>query len=198
MQYEPIGAYIYGAGVEEDQIERGGTDRGWIFWDADSFERENLICYVADCSDQGYTRKDFLELAGGDEKLAREIFFRCMGPTPQECLREIEQEREKEKSTMEKENKTPRETSSEFRERAIQERIDVILGEHLQETDEYYKAGSRIMDGLDQQTTRKFEEFISEYVTISGKEYRMIYMGGLADGLRLGAKVFGNWKPEDE
>ncbi len=51
MQYEPIGAYIYGAGVEEDQIERGGTDRGWIFWDADSFERENLICYVADCSD---------------------------------------------------------------------------------------------------------------------------------------------------
>ena len=93
MQYEPFGAYIYGMGVEEDQIERACASRGWIFWDADSFERENLICYAADCSDRGYGRKDFLELAGGDEELAREIFFRCMGQTPQECLREIEQER---------------------------------------------------------------------------------------------------------
>lgn len=64
MQYEPFGAYIYGMGVEEDQIERACASRGWIFWDADSFERENLICYVADCSDRGYGRKDFLELAG--------------------------------------------------------------------------------------------------------------------------------------
>ena len=82
MQYEPFGAYIYGMGVEEDQIERACASRGWIFWDADSFERENLICYVADCSDRGYGRKDFLELAGGDEELAWEIFFRCMGQTP--------------------------------------------------------------------------------------------------------------------
>ena len=99
---------------------------------------------------------------------------------------------------MEREDKTPPETSSEFRERAIQERIDVILGEHLQETEKYYQAGSRLMDGMDQETTRKFEEFISEYVTISGKEYRMIYLGGLADGLRLGAMAFGGWGLEDE
>jgi len=103
-----------------------------------------------------------------------------------------------EDETMEREDKTPPETSSEFRERAIQERIDVILGEHLQETEKYYQAGSRLMDGMDQETTRKFEEFISEYVTISGKEYRMIYLGGLADGLRLGAIAFGGWVPEDE
>lgn len=94
---------------------------------------------------------------------------------------------------MGREHKTPPETSGEFRERAIQERIDVILGEHLQETERYYQAGDRIMEGLDQETARKFEEFVSEYVTISGKEYRMIYLGGLADGLRLGAMAFGGW-----
>lgn len=99
---------------------------------------------------------------------------------------------------MEREDKAPHETNSGFRERAIQERIDVILGEHLQETEEYYQAGDRIMEGLDQETARKFEEFVSEYVTISGKEYRMIYLGGLADGLRLGAMAFGGWVPEDE
>ena len=99
---------------------------------------------------------------------------------------------------MEREDKTPPETSSEFRERAIQERIDVILGEHLLETEKYYQAGDRMMEGLDQETARKFEKFVSEYVTISGKEYRMIYLGGLADGLRLGAIAFGGWVPEDE
>lgn len=103
-----------------------------------------------------------------------------------------------EDDTMEREDKAPHETNSGFRERAIQERIDVILGEHLQETEEYYQAGDRIMEGLDQETARKFEEFVSEYVTISGKEYRMIYLGGLADGLRLGAMAFGGWVPEDE
>ena len=99
---------------------------------------------------------------------------------------------------MGREHKTPPETSGEFRERAIQERIDVILGEHLQETERYYQAGDRIMEGLDQETAQKFEEFVSEYVTISGKEYRMIYLGGLADGLRLGVMAFGGWGPEDE
>ena len=99
---------------------------------------------------------------------------------------------------MGREHKTPPETSGEFRERASQERIDVILGEHQQETERYYQAGDRIMVGLDQETARKFEEFVSEYVTISGKENRMIYLGGLADGLRLGAIAFGGWVPEDE
>ena len=93
---------------------------------------------------------------------------------------------------MGREHKTPPETSGEFRERAIQERIDVILGEHLQETERYYQAGDRIMEGLDQETAQKFEEFVS------GKGYRMIYLGGLADGLRLGAIAFGGWVPEDE
>ncbi len=90
------------------------------------------------------------------------------------------------------ENKSYRqhENRKEFIERAIQERIEVILGENREVSREFYREGDRIMKGLDSGTARKFEDFLSEYQLFSGKENRLIYLGGLKDGLRLGAMAF--------
>ena len=90
------------------------------------------------------------------------------------------------------ENKSYRqhENRKEFIERAIQERIEVILGENREVSREFYRESDRIMKGLDSGTARKFEDFLSEYQLFSGKENRLIYLGGLKDGLRLGVMAF--------
>ena len=83
-----------------------------------------------------------------------------------------------------------RENREEFCRRAIEERIEVILGENREPARKFYREADRIMEGLDPENRLKFEEFLSEYQLFSGKESRLIYLGGLTDGLRLGVMAF--------
>jgi hypothetical protein len=57
-----------------DKYFRGVTDNGICFKSYSAFENKEGVCYIAENSDLRYTYNDFLELACGNEKLAKNIF----------------------------------------------------------------------------------------------------------------------------
>mgnify|MGYP001622955424 FL=1 len=95
-------------------------------------------------------------------------------------------------------NRRQRETRKEWTERVIQERIDLILGKDWRASREFYRQEDRILKKLDSETARQFEEFLSNYQLFSGRENALIYVGGLLDGLRLGAMAFARQLQEEE
>ena len=73
-EYYKIGSYTPETDEHEAIIERGPTDQGFVFKDEEAYETDKTkVCYVPELSDEAYTGKDFLDIAG-EQDLADELF----------------------------------------------------------------------------------------------------------------------------
>ena len=94
------------------EIEREGYGQGYIFKDEDAFlNRPDDVCYIAELSDETYTRNDIVSICKGNEEIATEVFNNVDWQSPEmeiECLIEIQwiqynKERDTYESTVEDE-----------------------------------------------------------------------------------------------
>lgn len=68
-------------------IEREYYGEGMIYKDEEAYkEYPERVCYIAELSDGKYTRKDFLDLCGGNEKMADELFNNCDWQHPESLI----------------------------------------------------------------------------------------------------------------
>ncbi len=73
-EYYKIGSYTPETDEHEAIIERGSTEQGYVFKDEEAYENDkDKVCYVPELSDEAYTGKDFLDIAG-EQDLADELF----------------------------------------------------------------------------------------------------------------------------
>lgn len=67
--------------------------QGFIFKDEDAFlNRPDDVCYIAELSDETYTKNDILSICKGNEEIASEVFYNVDWQSPEmeiECLIEI-------------------------------------------------------------------------------------------------------------
>lgn len=72
MQY-----YVIGERLESGEIIKGQTAQGEVFKDSKAFyQKLNEVCYIPELDEDnsGFTYEDFFNLAGGNEKIATELF----------------------------------------------------------------------------------------------------------------------------
>jgi hypothetical protein len=78
-EYKPlkIGKYVPASNDTAEIIEREFYEQGDIFKDEEAYEAGlDKVCYIAELSDDKYTRQDFLDLCDNQEILARGLFDR--------------------------------------------------------------------------------------------------------------------------
>ena len=86
---------IIGEILENGEIVKGLTDQGMVFKNPRAFyEKLNEVCYIPELSDTKYTYQDFLNMANGNENIARILFdtvdWQCPETLLDEYLREDE------------------------------------------------------------------------------------------------------------
>ena len=88
-KYLLIGSYTPEIDEAEAIIERGGTEQGWVFKDENAFvNRTDKVCYIPELHDTGYTRQNFLDMCGGREDFAAELFDFVDWQSPETLLQE--------------------------------------------------------------------------------------------------------------
>lgn len=66
------------------EIEREGYGQGYIFKDEDAFlNRPDDVCYIAELSDETYTKNDILSICKGNEEIASEVFYNIDWQSPE-------------------------------------------------------------------------------------------------------------------
>ena len=66
------------------EIEREGYRQGYIFKDEDAFlNRPDDVCYIAELSDETYTKNDILSICKGNEEIASEVFYNIDWQSPE-------------------------------------------------------------------------------------------------------------------
>jgi hypothetical protein len=74
-EYLKVGKYFPATDETEAVIEREYHGQGHIFKDEEAYEAGlNNVCYIPELSDTVYTHQDFLDVTGGEEALARDLF----------------------------------------------------------------------------------------------------------------------------
>lgn len=65
-------------------IERYIYRQGFIFKDEDAFlNRPDDVCYIAELSDETYTKNDILSICKGNEEIASEVFYNVDWQSPE-------------------------------------------------------------------------------------------------------------------
>lgn len=65
-------------------IERYLYRQGFIFKDEDAFlNRPDDVCYIAELSDETYTKNDILSICKGNEEIASEVFYNVDWQSPE-------------------------------------------------------------------------------------------------------------------
>lgn len=65
-------------------IERDIYRQGFIFKDEDAFlNRPDDVCYIAELSDETYTKNDILSICKGNEEIASEVFYNVDWQSPE-------------------------------------------------------------------------------------------------------------------
>ena len=97
-KYYTIGSYTPEKGDADAVIERGATEQGYVFKDERAFVKyKRKVCYIPELHDGGYTRQDFLDMCGGNEVVAAELFDMVDWQSPETLLEEWFQHGENEK-----------------------------------------------------------------------------------------------------
>ena len=73
------------------ELQRDFFSQGWVFKDWEAFQNQpDAPCYVPELDDAVYTRNDFMELCGGQEEIAGELFYAVDWQSPSTLLNEWE------------------------------------------------------------------------------------------------------------
>lgn len=89
MGYLLVGKFTPGNEEEDmpDVIEREYHGQGMIFKDEEAYHQyPERVCYIPELSDSKYTRNDFLDLCGGNESMAKELFDGCDWQHPESLM----------------------------------------------------------------------------------------------------------------
>lgn len=82
-----VGRYIPASENQSEIIEREFYGQGMIFKDWSAFESDpSAVCYIPELSDSKYTWKEFREICGGNEELAKELFHTVDWQHPESLL----------------------------------------------------------------------------------------------------------------
>ena len=82
-----IGSYEPGTEKSPAMINREYYRQGWIFKDEDAFlNHPEKVCYIPELSDATYTRNSIVDMLGGDEELAQEMFEELDWQHPESLL----------------------------------------------------------------------------------------------------------------
>jgi hypothetical protein len=74
-EYLKIGSYTPETKDTHAIIKREYYRQGWIFKDGEAYENhKDKPCYVSEYSDGAYTKRDFINLCGGNKEFADECF----------------------------------------------------------------------------------------------------------------------------
>lgn len=71
-------------------IERGATTQGFVYKNTKAYEDKQGVCYIPELRDETYTYDDFISIANGDEKVARELFDTVDWQSPELLMDEWE------------------------------------------------------------------------------------------------------------
>lgn len=86
-----IGSLTYDQEGNVVKVDREYFQQGYIFKDDDAFEnRPDDVCYVPELSDTLYTKRDFVNIAYGNEDLAKDLFETVDWQSPESLLTEWE------------------------------------------------------------------------------------------------------------
>ena len=88
--YLKVGNYIPANKEHKAIIEREFYNQGMVFKDEEAFyEHPDQACYISELFDNVYTRKDFMELAEGNVKIAEAIFAWCDWASPESVFEDM-------------------------------------------------------------------------------------------------------------
>ncbi len=83
MNHNVIGEYT----PKTKTIKREYFQQGWIYKNKNAYElADNQVCYIPELTDSTYTKKDFIAIAKGNERLAEVIFDTCDWQHPESLL----------------------------------------------------------------------------------------------------------------
>lgn len=81
--------YVIGEILENGEIEKGYSEQGMIYKNSKAFyEKLDEICYVPESHDEGYKYEDFIELASGNDFIAKILFDSVDWQDPETLLEE--------------------------------------------------------------------------------------------------------------
>jgi DNA-directed RNA polymerase subunit RPC12/RpoP len=81
---------VIGEILENGEIKKGLSSQGEVYKSYPAFyNKTNETCYVGELNDFEYTYKDFLDLANGNEEIAKHIFDTVDWQSPQTYLEEM-------------------------------------------------------------------------------------------------------------
>jgi len=71
-------------------MEKLPTDNGYCFKDYKAFESKKGVCYIPELTDHKYTYNDFMDIAKGNEELAKTLFDLVDWQHPETLYNELE------------------------------------------------------------------------------------------------------------